>query len=212
MDKTGESYATARRQLIEKSEAESRRRRTPQTISPIGGSDEVVRRHTGHALGHWFKLLDKWEAKDKTHTEIARWLSGEQGIDGWWAQHVTVAYEQARGMRAPGQRSDGTYSVTASKTVNVPLETLFEAFYDAEVRERWLGEFEFDIRTTRPGKSITARWEDTSTRLTVGFQAKGSSKSQVALAHERIADARQTDELKVFWRERMVLLKKLLEG
>lgn len=212
MDKTGESYATARRQLIEKSEAEARKRRTPQTISPVRGSDEAVRKNTGHDLGHWFKLLDKWGAKERTHSEIARWLSKEHSVDGWWAQHLTVAYEQARGMRAPGQRSDGTYSVSASKTVNVPVDTLFEAFHDAGTRESWLGEFDLDIRTVRPSKSVTARWEDSSTRLTVSFEAKDAGKSQVALAHERIPDAKQADELKVFWRERMFLLKKLLEG
>jgi Domain of unknown function (DUF4287) len=212
MDKTGESYATARRQLIEKSETEARKRRTPQAIAPTRGSDEAVRKNTGHDLGQWFKLLDKSGAKGRKHSEIARWLSEEHSVDGWWAQHVTVAYEQARGMRAPGQRSDGTYSVSASKTVNVPVQTLFEAFHDGEVRESWLGEFEFDIRTVRPAKSVTARWEDTSTRLTVSFEAKDTGKSQVALAHERIPDARLADELKMFWRERMVLLKKLLEG
>jgi len=115
-------------------------------------------------------------------------------------------------MRAPGQRADGTYSVTASKTVNVPIETLFEAFTDEHVRERWLGEYEFDIRTARPAKSVTANWEDTTTRLNLGFNAKGDNKSMVALAHERIADPKHADELKAFWREQMNLLKKLLES
>ena len=212
MDKTGESYATARRQLIEKSEAEARKRRTPQTISSKRTSDEAVLKNTGNTWADWFKLLDKWGAKEKKHAEIARWIATEHEVDGWWAQQVTVAYEQERGMRAPGQRSDGTYSVSASKTMNVPVESLFEAFHDEAVRERWLGEFEFNVRTARPGKSITATWEDASTRLTVGFYAKGEGKSQAALAHEKIADPQQADELKAFWRERMNLLKKLLEG
>jgi hypothetical protein len=67
------------------------------------------------------------------------------------------------------------------------------------------------LRTARPGKSITADWEDSSTRLTISFMSKGAVKSQVALAHEKLADARQADELKAFWRERMNLLKKFLE-
>ncbi|MGH2697856.1 MAG: hypothetical protein ACRDJL_01480 [Actinomycetota bacterium] len=212
MNKTGESYATARKQLIEKSEAEARKRRTPRTIARTRPSDESVLENTGRTWGEWFKLLDKRGAKAKKHPEIARWLSEEQEVDGWWAQSVTVAYEQERGMRAPGQRADGTYSVSASKTVNVPIERLFEAFQDEKVRERWLGEFEFGIRTARPGKSMTAAWEDGSTRLTLGFDARGAEKSQVALAHERIAEPQQADEAKAFWRERMNLLKKLLES
>lgn len=212
MDKTGESYATARRRLIEKSEAEARKRRTPRTISPIRRSDEPVLNNTGRTWDEWFKLLDKWGAKNMKHPEIARWLSEEHQVDGWWAQSVTVAYEQERGMRAPGQRADGTYSVSASKTLDVPVETLFGAFSDEDMRERWLGAFEFNVRTARPGKSMTAEWEDASTRLTLGFYAKDEGKSQIALAHEKIADPEQADELKAFWRKRLGVLKELLEG
>jgi hypothetical protein len=211
MDKTGESYATARRRLIQKSEAEARKRRTPRTISPTRRSDESVLKNTRRTWDEWFRLLDEWGAKNKKHPEIARWLSEEHLVDGWWAQSVTVAYEQERGMRAPGQRADGTYSVSASKTVDVPVETLFEAFHDEGLRERWLGQFEFNIRTNRPNKSMTAEWEDTSTRLSLGFNPKGAGKSQVGLAHEKIADPQQADELKSFWRERLKGLKKLLE-
>lgn len=212
MEKTGESYTAARRQLIEKLEAEALKRRTPKTVSRIRKSDESVREATGRTWDEWFKMLDKWGAKDKKHPEIARWLSEEHGADGWWAQSVTVAYEQERGMRAPGQMADGTYSINASKTINVAVKVLFEAFEEARVRESWLGDFEFKIRTARAGKSMTATWEDGSTRLTLGFTSKGADKSQVALGHEKIADAHRADELKMFWRHQLDLLKKLLES
>ncbi|MDQ4145899.1 MAG: DUF4287 domain-containing protein [Actinomycetota bacterium] len=212
MEKTGESYATARRRLIEKSQAEARKRRTPRSISPVRMSAESVRKATDHTWDEWFRLLDRWGAKDRKHGEIARWLSEEHGVDGWWAQSITVAYEQERGIRAPGQRADGTYSVSASKTVGVPVKRLFEAFQDEALRERWLGEFELNVRSARPPKSLTAEWEDASTRLSIGFYEKDAGKSQVALAHEKIADPQQADELKGFWRERMNLLKRLLEG
>ena len=212
MDKTGESYATARRQLIEKAEAEARRRRTPKTISPIRRNEEAVLENTDRSWDEWFKLLDKWGANDKKHPEIVRWLLEEHEIDGWWAQSVTTAYEQERGMRAPGQRADGTYSVSASKTVDVSVKKLFDAFKNKDVREKWLGDYKINIRTTRPGTSLTGTWEEGSTRLTISFQEKGARKSQVALAHEKITEASQADELKAFWREQMNLLKKLLES
>ncbi len=212
MEKTGETYATARRQLIERSETEALKRRTPKTISPVRSSDEAIETNTGRSYDNWFKRLDKWGAREAKHGEIARWLVEEHGIDGWWAQHVTVAYEQDLGIRAPGQGADGYYTANASKTVNVPKEALFEAFMDEETRHSWLGTFGFDIRTTRPAKSMTAKWEDGSTRLTISFEPKGDDRSVVALAHQKIADAQQVDELKLFWRERLNLLKKLLEG
>jgi uncharacterized protein YndB with AHSA1/START domain len=212
MDKTGESYATARRQLIEKSEAEALQKRTPRTVSGIRKNEETVREKTGRSWDQWFKMLDKWGAKEKKHGDIARWLVEEQEVDGWWAQSITGAYEQERGIRAPGQTLDGTYTINASKTVAVPVKQLFEAFNKESVREQWLGGFDITIRTTRPDKSLTARWEDGTTRITVAFVSKDAGKSQVALAHERIKDAQRADELKTFWRERMNLLKKLLES
>ena len=212
MDKTGESYATARRRLIEKAEATQRVQSTPRTIAPVRKSEEAVRTNTGRSWDDWFALLDGWDATKRTHRDIARWLRDEQGVDGWWSQSITVAYEQERGMRAPGQRADGSYSVNASKTVAVPVDELFAAFEPGTVRERWLGELELRVRTARPGQSITADWEDGATRLTISFVAKGPDKSQVALAHEKVASAQAADELKAFWRDRMAMLKKVLEG
>lgn len=212
MDKTGESYATARRRLVEKAEAEARKRRTPQTIAAHRPNDDVVVSKTGRPLDEWFALLDSWNATGRTHTEIARWLVEEQDVDGWWAQSITVSYEQARGMRAPGQRADGTFSATASKTVDVPVDALFSAFADEDERSRWLGDYEIGVRSARPGVSITGTWEDGTTRLTITFVAKGESKSQVSLEHGRLPDARQADEMKAFWRERLGGLKKVLEG
>ncbi|HEX2196553.1 MAG TPA: DUF4287 domain-containing protein [Actinomycetota bacterium] len=212
MDKTGESYATARRRLIEKSEAEARKRRTPRTISRTRTSDESVRARTGRTYEEWFALLDDWDATARKHTEIARWLVDEHGVDGWWAQSVTVAYEQERGMRAPGQRADGTYGAGASKTIAAPVATLYDAFVDESTRERWLGDFELTIRTARPGKSITAAWEEGTSRLGIGFVEKGPDRSQVSLEHGRLPDAQAADEMKAFWRERLDVLKKLLES
>jgi uncharacterized protein YndB with AHSA1/START domain len=210
MDKTGESYATARRRLIEKAEAKTSNP-GPATVSPNRKSEEAVITKTGRSWDEWLALLDRWGAVNKKHREIARWLVEEHEVDGWWSQSITVTYEQERGMRAPGQRADGTYSVSASKTIRVPLETLFEAFNDERTRELWLGEFELDLRTVRPSKSITATWEEGTTRLSIGFTEKDPDRSQVALAHERIADAKEADQLKAFWRERMNALKDLLE-
>ena len=219
MDKTGERYATARRQLVAKATAKEEPEAAPEAKTPgaVPGfkppySDDVVRANTGRAWDEWFALLDRWGAVERPHPEIARWLSEEHGVPGWWAQGVTVAYEQARGLRAPGQRRGGQFEVNASRTVAVPVERLYEAFADPAVRERWLPGAAVEVRTARPPMSIRASWDDGSTRLVVAFTARGEAKSQVAVTHERVPDAGTADKLKVFWRERMAALKQLLEA
>ena len=75
-----------------------------------------MERATGKRHAEWFALLDEWGATEHTHTEIARWLSETHGFPGWWVQNVTVAYERARGMRAPHQMRDG-FSVSVTRTI-----------------------------------------------------------------------------------------------
>ncbi|HET9006133.1 MAG TPA: hypothetical protein VFQ04_05405, partial [Actinomycetes bacterium] len=61
-------------------------------------------------------------------------------------------------------------------------------------------------------KSIRADWEDGSTRLVINFTARGDAKCQVALVHGRIPDAESAEKLRTFWRERVAVLKQLLEA
>jgi hypothetical protein len=68
------------------------------------------------------------------------------------------------------------------------------------------------VRTAHPGKSIRADWGDGSTRLVIGFTARGDAKRQVALVHERVPDAETAERLKAFWRERVAVLKRVLEA
>ena len=210
MDKTGESYSEARRQLLAKSERKAEAASVEDYEALM--SDEAIQRRTGKRWGEWFAILDAWGGTERTHKEIAAWLSEKHDIDGWSAQSVTVGYERARGMRVPGQRPGGGFSVTASRTIASPVERLFEAFTDESVRERWLPGAELRERTSTSPKSARFDWEDGSTRVVVGFFAKGDAKSQVALEHERLPDAQSADEMKAFWRERLGELKKQLEA
>lgn len=174
-------------------------------------SGEKLAEATGRNWDEWLELLDQAGAIKRTHTEIARWLTQEQGVPGWWAQSITVGYERARGLREPGQRADG-WSVTASKTIEVPVETLFQAFEKESVREKWLPEADLHLRTATAPVSARYDWGDGSTRLIVGFESLGRDKSRVALEHEKLPDGEVAERMKSWWRERVVDLKDLLEA
>ncbi len=208
MEHTGESYAAARRQLLPKAE--------PEPAGPVALEqrldDEVVQHNTGRTWSEWFALLDEWGATDRKHPEIARWLVSEHGISGWWSQSVTVAYEQARGMRQPGQRASGHFAVSVSRTIAVPVQQLFEAFVDEALRDQWLPDAPFSIRTATAPKSIRANWKGGDERVNVGFTDKGDGKSTVGLEHERLADADAAAAANAFWRERLAVLKTVLES
>jgi hypothetical protein len=205
MEKTGESYTAARATLLAADEAKA-------TEGPVlTVSEEAIRSRTGRGWEQWFDLIDDGSTSERTHAEIARWLADEQGVDGWGAQAITVSYERARRGRAVGERSDG-FVITASKTVAIPVERLFDAFVDESTRDRWLPDGELRERTSTRPKSARFDWGDGETRVNVGFQAKGDERSTVDLEHERLPDAEQAERMKAYWRECVAALKSQLEG
>jgi hypothetical protein len=197
MAKTGERYAAARRQMLAGRDSAF----DPDAFGLV--SDATVAARTGRTWREWFAVLDDEGAAERTHTEIARHLSEEHGVPGWWAQTVTVGYERARAKRALYQQPDG-FSVSVSRTVAVPVERLFEAV----VAPAWP---ELRLRTAQTGRSARFDWEDGATRVIVGFTAKGEAKSTVALAHERLADAGAAQAAKAARRARLDELKGTLE-
>ncbi|MGH3112079.1 MAG: hypothetical protein ACRDOP_01265 [Gaiellaceae bacterium] len=207
MEKTGESYTTARAMLLAAQEPEA------SEGPPLATSDEAIRERTGRGWEEWFDLLDEWGAAERTHREIARWVAEQQGAEplAWNVQAVAVGYERARGGRAVGQRADG-FAITASKTVAVPVERLFDAFTDEATRDRWLPDGELRERTATRPRSARFDWGDGETRVNGTFLAKGEAKSTVALEHARLPGAEEAEATKGWWRERLNALKSVLEG
>jgi hypothetical protein len=206
MEKTGESYTAARAVLLAGEEPKA----TEQP--PLATSDEAIRRRTGRGWEEWFDLLDEWGAAERPHREIARWVAEQLGIEPlvWDAQAVTTSYERARGLRAVGEGEDG-FAVSASKTVSVPVERLFDAVVDESQRSRWLPDGELSERTATRPRSARFDWGDGTTRVIVAFQPKGDEKSTVALQHVRLPDGDEAGRMKAFWRQRVTALKEELE-
>ncbi|SDK60379.1 hypothetical protein [Streptomyces indicus] len=167
---------------------------------------------TGKDWLGWFTVLDRWGAQERGHTEIARHLREEHGVNGWHAQSITVGYEQERGLREVGQSCDGTWEASASKTVNAPAEQVTDAFVEETLRRRWLPDADFSLRTHRPGKSLTADWDGGTSRISVFLTVKGPAKTQVGVGHHKLADADAVAAYKEYWRERLSELKRVLEA
>lgn len=210
MSKTGESYTAARSQVAPKRErVEATKRLAAASQERI--ADNKLADATGKTWDEWFVLLDSWGAKDRKHPDIVRHLIDDLSVPGWWAQTITVGYERARGMRLKHQQPDG-FAVSASKTVAVPVEVLFDAFVKAPRRNEWLTDGAMTIRTSIEHRTARFNWEDGSTRVVVGFIDKGPAKSTVAISHEKLPDAYEAERAKALWKDRLTRLKGFLEG
>jgi hypothetical protein len=209
MQKTGESYTAARAHLRKQKPAASAGP-APADYAKLGGkSDALLKEKTGCTWDRWVKALDRVKAYTWPHREIAKYMMEKYKTPGWWAQTVTVGYERIKGLRAVGQRRDGSFEANKSKTFAVPLAQLYGAFHDARTRARWLPGVDLTVRTATREKSMRITWPD-KTSVVVGFERKGPAKSLVALAHGKLPDRDSATRVKQYWAERLGALEDVL--
>ena len=175
-----------------------------------GVGSDAVQAKTGKTWAEWFAVLDAAGAQQMPHPRIARYLAEEQGVPDWWCQMLTVGYEQARGLRAVHEKTDG-FAANASKTFAAPAMALYEAWADGERRNRWLPDAPLNVRKATPGKSLRITWADGSS-VDANLTARGADKSQVAIQHSRLPDAETAAQMKAFWGAALERLRILLEG
>src|SRR5438105_7220632 len=208
MQKTGEAYTTARAHLL--------KQKPPAKVSPArvdyaklaGRSDAVLKTRTGCTWERWVKALDHTRAYTWPHREIAKHVHEKYKIPGWWAQAVAVGYERIKGLRVVGQRRDGAFEASKSRTFAVPLPRLYSAFHDARIRARWLPGVDLTVRTATREKSMRITWPD-RTSVAVGFASRGIAKSQVALEHGKLPDRAAQTRVKQYWTERLDALEQV---
>jgi hypothetical protein len=170
--------------------------------------DVTVLERTGKSWEEWFALLDEADAAERPHAAIARALVDEHGLSGWWAQSITVEYEQARGLREEHERPDG-YQVSVTKTIAASPGEVWHAWENETLRERWLPGAQVTVRTATKPKTMRLDWGEGG-RLAVYFDASGE-QTRLAVQHEKLPDKETAERWKAFWSERVAALKDLLE-
>ena len=202
MQKTGEGYTTARAHLVQK--------KTPNYANLAGMSDASIKAKTGCNWARWTKALDYAGAHAWPHRRIAEYVHKKFKVGDWWAQAVTVGYERLKGLRAIGQRRDGSFEAAKSKTFAVSLARLFRAWSDPKFRARWLPA-DLKVRSATPQKYMRITWSN-GTSVLLGFAKKGAEKSQVAVQHTTLSDRSAVTKMKTYWAERLGVLGEVLNA
>lgn len=154
---------------------------------------------TGRDWEGWFAVLDSWGAADRTHPEIAAHLVEEHGVDGWWAQSVTVGYERARGRRATGQRADGTFTASASKTVRADPAAVYRLLTDPAFTPEVEDGVPAERGTSTQDKAVRFRGPH-GERLEVRLTAKEGGRTVAAFQGSGLAGPEQRDAVKEAWK------------
>jgi hypothetical protein len=172
-------------------------------------SDAAVKAPTGKDWSGWFKALDKAGAAQLSHHEIAQLLARRHHVPSWWSQMVTVEYERARGLRARHQTPDG-FSVAISRTLGARLSQLYAATARTGTRRKWFPAGAFEPSSQTRNKYFRGRWKQ-GARLEIGFYARGTGKSQIAVQVSRLANKSDVEPVRRSWKAALTRLQALLE-
>lgn len=181
-----------------------------ENLKFAGVGDDAVRAKTGKGWKEWFALLDKAGARKMEHKDVALYLYETHKVDGWWSQMITVGYEQARGRREKHQRAAGHYDISVSRTLELPVSKVFNAWQNESVRSKWLKENGLAIRKATSNKSMRVTWTDQKTSLEINFYSKGPTKSQLVVQHSKLPDAKAAAKMKTYWSKTLDRLKAFL--
>ena len=218
MKTTGESYTAARRHVVARAATlapqptSAKRRVLPADYEKLAGkSNATMQTRTGHDWPDWVRLLDHAGAATMSHGQIARLVNEKHAVSGWWSQTVAVGYERLTGRREVGQRVTGEFEASKTRTFNVPLAALFDAFANERKRRRWLTDVSVRVRTATAPKTMRLQWPD-GTIVAIWFASKGESKSNVAIAHTKLPSKAALTQAKIDWGTRLDRLARLLGG
>lgn len=178
--------------------------RTPGEDADLPPKATAIADATGTDFLTWAHRLDEAGARELDHGAIAALLLDRLGVTSpWWAQSVTIAYEQWIGRRVVGQTSDGTFSANVSRTLDgdpAAVRDAWGTFVEGSLVELGLG----SVRSSDTPRRHTWRADgDDGSRLTVSTTAKTTGRCVLALSHERLGTAEQRENWKSVWAERL---------
>jgi hypothetical protein len=163
---------------------------------------QAIAEGTGTSWAVWCKKLDAENAKSLSHGEIVKVAQRIKPVSGWWAQGIAVAYEQHIGRRKPGQMSDGTYSASASRTVEFGRNEAFQK-WDAFASEmRSIGGTGFlgtaSVSQT-PKRSYWKQKCEDGSKVIIGIEEKPNGRALIAVEHQKLKTEPSLATIKSAW-------------
>lgn len=167
-----------------------------------------IRKATGFTWAQWLVKLDTELAFNLSREEVVHRLKKNFRLTEEWPEKIATAYSEAMGIENKQQpRNEVEFTVTL--TINASLQLIEQAFTDESVKQEWLQQ-QFTVLKHNPGKNL--RLENAHKEIVlVNFFAKGPAKCQVGLNHSKLKDEAIMNERKLFWKETLADLARLVE-
>ncbi len=194
MAKTGERYTAARRVLL--AQASGRRRRW---VSEPETPDDKTREATGRGWDDWCDIIEAWEGHKDGHAAIARHIAANYDVTHWWAQGITIGYERITGLRALHQMTDGTFSASKSKTLDIDVAELRAMLIDDDARHDLIIGYNTVLRSKPTSKALRIAFDEGAALFS--FEAASKGRARVTVTHEKLASSEDADRWRFYWTE-----------
>ncbi len=173
-------------------------------VKPI--NTDSFKTSTGRDLKDWLIYLNSISADKLSHAKIAAHLEQRAGVSSWWAQSITVAYEQAAGRRVPGQRPNGKFSASVSRTIEGVPDEVFSRWTPLMADETKIAGHELlaEPTTTRAKSSLNWRCKlSDGSKVAIGFTELSPGKTRISLEHSDLATAEEIPKVKNWWTKKL---------
>jgi len=167
-------------------------------------TDDAIRERTGHAWEDWVDLIDAGPGRQAGHTAIAAWVHAEHGLDGWWAQGVTVGYERITGLRLPGQMPDGSFSVSRTRVLALDRDTVRALLLDDGARADLVPGFDTVLRSKPASKALRfalARDGEPLGSILFSTDLLPDGRVRLGVTHDGVVSFDAGEQWKLFWAE-----------
>lgn len=193
-------------------------------------SNEAVEKATGKDWERWIAFLDKQGAAGLPYKNILSLLAGKGKIASeWWCRKIATGYQQQKGMSTVGQTQDAGFQMGARKTFPLPAGKAWELLISDAGLNIWLGAPLFaakdggpfkakdgvtgDITTFKPGSHLRMTWKPAKWKNTSMLQVRvlpAGQRSAISFHHDKLADARQREQMKAHWQDVLEKLAALI--
>lgn len=174
----------------------------------MAASTEAIAGATNRSWERWVHALNQAGGADLSHCQIVsvvRSMLGPEVISpDWWAQSVTVTYEQHIGRRQPGQAADGSYQMSVSKTLPGELDEVFGRWLNFVDSVPDIGGLTF---LCCPSATATPRWRywratlDDSTQVVISLTQKEPGKVGITVNHSKLSGRESISQWRAVWKD-----------
>ncbi|POH65938.1 hypothetical protein C3B59_08835 [Cryobacterium zongtaii] len=167
-------------------------------------TDDAILENTGHAWEQWVDLIDDGPGRQAGHTAIAAWVHTAHGVDGWWAQGVTVGYERITGLRLPGQMPDGSFSVSRTRVLALDRDVVRERLLDEGARADLFPGLDLVLRSKPASKALRftlARADEPLGSILFSTDLLPDGRLRLGVTHDKVASFDEAERWKLFWAE-----------